>query len=715
MKKLLLTICALVSLQAARADEGMWIPSLIGKNYDEMVRLGLKLSKDDIYSINHSSLKDAIMQFNGGCTAEMISSNGLLITNHHCGYGAIAALSSVEKNYLDNGFWAKSMAEEQQAKGVSVIFLQRIEDVTAEITAGLKGLKDTKRAEKMEALRKKIEERAAESGKYVANVKEYFNGNQILLLVYKKYTDIRLVGTPPKSLGKYGGDTDNWMWPRHTADFSMFRVYANKENNPSEYSASNVPYHPAKFLPVSTKGVKEGDYAMIMGYPGRTNRYEVSGGVDLAITEVNPSIVHIREMRLGVMRRHMDADKAVYLKLTSGYASIANYWKYFIGQTEQLKRLHVVDDKKAQEAQFNKWAKGKKNYEGLVAEYNGIFRTYRPYAKHVTYYGECYRGSALAKMAAAFDPLEKALSADDVNKDTVAKYVKAIEATRKNLWNTFDMGTEQELLARTAEMFYKDVPKSQLPDIYERVIFKKFGSENWTKTFDDYAKYVFTNTFLLDDARFEAFIKNPNLEDMQKDAAIQYALSFERNFSTYYQPKLDAYNKDKKELSKWYVKGLMKMNENKLFYPDANSTMRITYGQVKSYNPQDAVHFDYFTTLDGMTAKYKAGDAEFDAPKELLTLAKNKDYGRWADADGSLHVGFITTNDITGGNSGSPVINGNGEFIGIAFDGNWEAMSGDIAFDKKYKRTIVCDARYILFLIEKLGGAHNLIEELDLR
>lgn len=715
MKKIFLTLCALVSLQAVRADEGMWIPSLIGKNYDEMVRLGLKLSKEDLYSINHSSLKDAIMQFNGGCTAEMISSNGLLLTNHHCGYDAIATLSSVEKNYLDNGFWAKSMAEELPARGANVIFLQHIDDVTSEVNAALKGLKGEKRTAKMDEVRKKIEERAAEKGKYVATVREYFNGNQILLLVYKKYTDIRLVGTPPKSLGKFGGDTDNWMWPRHTADFSMFRVYASKDNEPAEYSATNVPYHPAKFLPVSAKGVKEGDYAMIMGYPGRTNRYEVSGGVDLAITEVNPSIVHIRDMRLAIMRRHMDANKAVYLKLTSSYASIANYWKYFIGQTEQLKRLHVVDEKKQQEASFNKWAKGKKNYEGLVAEYNGIYKTYRPYAKHVTYYSECFRASALARLAAAFEPFEKVLSARDVNQDSVKKYTTAIQAARKVVMKSFDAGTEQEMLARTAELFYKDVPKAQLPDIYDRVIFRKFGSDNWEKTFDDYSRYVFNNTFLLDDARFEEFMKNPSADQLQKDAAIQYAFSFVRNFNTYYLPKYEAYMESKKDLSKWYVKGLMKMNEHKMFYPDANSTMRITYGQVKSYNPQDAVHYDYYTTLDGLVAKYKAGDDEFDAPKELLTLHKNKDYGRWADADGKLHTGFITNNDITGGNSGSPVINGNGELIGCAFDGNWEAMSGDIAFDKQYKRTIVCDARFILFLIEKLGGAHNIIEEMDIR
>src|ERR1043165_6355885 len=327
MKKLLLLALAAISLNGARADEGMWIPSLIGKNYDDMVRLGLKLTREDLWSINHSSLKDAIMQFGGGCTAEMISGNGLLITNHHCGYGSIASLSSVEHNYLDNGFWSHNMMEELPAPGLSVIFLQRIDDVTAEVNKAIGKSTGEALNKKLEAIKKKIEDREGKKGKYVANVKDYFNGNQYLLLIYKKYTDVRLVATPPKNLGKFGGDTDNWMWPRHTADFSMFRVYANKNNEPAAYSKSNVPYKPAHFLPVNAGGYEEGDFAMIFGYPGRTNRYEVSYGVKLAVDEVNPSIVSIRDKRLEIMRKHMRANKAVYLKTTSSYSRIANYWK----------------------------------------------------------------------------------------------------------------------------------------------------------------------------------------------------------------------------------------------------------------------------------------------------------------------------------------------------------------------------------------------------
>ncbi len=716
MKKLLLSFLAAFSLIQVRADEGMWIPMLIGKNYDEMVRKGLKLSKEDLYSINHASLKDAIVQFGGGCTGEMISSSGLLITNHHCGYGNIAALSTVEKNYLDNGFWAYSKDQELPAKDLSVIFLERVEDVTAQIDKATRKLKGDKLTKKMDEIRKAIEKKAEEDGKYVANVREYFNGNQYLLLVYKKFTDVRLVGTPPKSLGKFGGDTDNWMWPRHTADFSMFRVYANKSNEPAEYSKDNVPYKPKKHLPINIGGVKEGDYTMIFGYPGRTNRYEVSEGVKLAIEDVNPAIVKIRTKRLGIMKDHMDKDKSVYLKLTSSYASIANYWKYYIGQTEQLKRLKVVEEKAAKEAAFSKWAyKEAPEYKGLMRDFAKVYNGYAPYAKHATYYSECFRAPVISKLGTSVELLYKELKKDEPNQDTIKKHVDDMKKGRKAILKLYDKSTELDLTAEMLKMFYNDIPKAQHPDVYQNVIFKKFGGESVDKTFSDYAAYVLNNNFFIDSNAFNAFCKEPTVEKIEKDAACQLGMSFLHNYKDNYEPTVEKFSKTKKELAKTYVRGLMEMNEDKLFYPDANSTMRITYGQVLGYEPQDAVHFDYFTTLDGFVAKYKPNDDEFDAPKDLLDLYKKKDYGQYVDKDGSLHTCFITNNDITGGNSGSPIINANGEWIGIAFDGNWEAMSGDIAFDKNYKRTICTDARFILFLIEKMGKANNLIEEMDIR
>jgi len=715
MKKLILSVYALALFLTARADEGMWIPMLIGKNYDEMVRMGLKLSQEDLYSINKSSLKDAIVQFGGGCTGEIISPTGLLLTNHHCGYDAIATLSTVQSNYLDNGFWAKSTTEELPAQGLSVLFLQRMEDVTKEVmdaTGNTRGEEFTKR---FDEVRKNIENRAAENGKYVANVREYFNGNQYFLLIYKRYTDVRLVATPPKSLGKFGGDTDNWMWPRHTADFSMFRVYAGPDNEPAAYSPNNKPFKPRKFLPVSIKGVKEGDFAMIFGYPGRTNRYEISKGLEVALSDVNPSIVNIRDKRLAIMRKHMDADKSVYLKLTSQYQRISNYWKYFIGQSEQLNRLKVVDRKAKSEAKFTAWADEKAPaYSNLIEKYEEAYANYQPYAKHATYYSEAFRAPALNRLAAALDPLMKAMEKGQTNKDSLAKYLNPLKAGRRSLMKEFDLATDKELFAEMTKMYYNDVDKSQHPGIFEEVIFKKYG-RNEDKAFTEYANYVYSNTFLLDSNKFNAFADAPTLKQLNADPAVQYAMSFVRNYEQNYMPKIDAFNMEKKELSKQYVKGMMKMREGRLFYPDANSTMRISYGKVLSYSPQDAVFYDYYTTIDGLMAKYKPGDDEFDVPQELIRLYEKKDYGRYADKEGTLRTCFITNNDITGGNSGSPVINGYGELIGLAFDGNWEAMSGDIAFDKKYKRTINVDTRFILFLIEKLGKAPNIIAEMDVR
>ncbi len=719
MKKILLSFVAALMMFGSRADEGMWIPSLIGKNYEEMLRLGLKLSKEDLYDINHSSLKDAILQFGGGCTAEMISGNGLLLTNHHCGYDAIATLSTVERNLLDNGFWAHNLNEELPAQGVTALFLQRMEDITDQVKAALGNATGEEFSKKFEAISKEIEEKYAEKGKYVANVRSFFNGNQFFLIIYKRYTDVRLVGTPPKSLGKYGGDTDNWMWPRHTSDFSMFRVYADENNQPKPYSATNVPYHPKKYLPISIRGEREGDYAMIFGYPGRTNRYEVSYGVDLAVNVTNPSIVACRDLRLGIMRRHMDMNKGTYLQLTSLYSRIANYWKYFIGQTEQLKRLNVVEKKMKNEDDFSKWERENNIDVGLLGNFAKIYADYRPYAKHSVYYSEGFRASAVARVAGALKPLYDAYERNSTRKtkmseDTVKKFVdQARMAYRANM-KEFDPGTEKDMLAEMTELYYNNVPKEQLPDIYAKVIFKK-GKSDSKATYTNYANYIFTNSFLIDSNKFNAFCKAPSFEKLKKDAAFQYAYSFVSNYSKNYQPKIEAFSIKKADLSREYMRQLMQEKKYRNMYPDANSTMRITYGKVAGYEPQDAVHYNYFTTLDGLIAKYKPGSDEFDAPKELITLYNMKDYGRYADRDGTIHTCFMTTNDITGGNSGSPVMNAYGELTGAAFDGNWEAMSGDIAFDKKYKRTIVCDIRYILFLIDKMGHANNLIQEMDIR
>ncbi len=724
MKKHLLLVAMVILVGVVRADEGMWIPMLIGKNYEDMQKKGLRLTKEDLYSINHSSLKDAILQFGGGCTAEMISADGLLLTNHHCGYDAIASLSTVERNLLDNGFWAHSLKEELPAQGVTALFLLSMDDITDRIKDATGNATGEEYTKKYNELKKKIEDSASNKGQYVANVKDYFNGNQTLLLIYRRYTDVRLVGNPPKSLGKFGGETDNWMWPRHTSDFSMFRIYADSNNMPKAYNANNVPYHPAKYLPISIKGTQEHDYAMIFGYPGRTNRYEVSYGVNLAINEINPTIVSIRDLRLSILHKHMDMDKSTYLKLTSTYASVANYWKYYIGQTEQLKRLHVVEQKASIEEDFTKWATVTNNGEmGLMKRYETLFTDIKPIIKEPYYYSECFMAPSITKMALGtkglYEWLEKYETGnfkqltDSAYQDSIKKYVTMAKNIRRAGAKTFETGTDKEMMAEMTKKYYDNIPKQQLPDIYETTILKK--KENTLQTYTDYVEKVFSKTMFIDSNAFNEFCAKPDLNKLKKDELMKYVMSFATNYEKNYKPKMDAYNLKKADLSKEYVRSLMTWKKNTNFYPDANSTMRVTYGEVLSYEPQDGVHYNYFTTIDGLMAKYKPGSEEFDVPKDLVELYKAKKYGRYADKDGTLHTCFITTNDITGGNSGSPVMNANGELIGTAFDGNWEAMSGDIAFDKNYKRTIICDIRYILFLVDKMGHADNLIKEMDIR
>jgi len=715
MKKVLLSILALVTFINVKADEGMWIPMLIGKNIEEMQRMGLKLSADDIYNVNNASLKDAVVHFGGGCTAEIISGTGLLITNHHCGYGNIASLSTVENNYLEKGFWSKKMSEELPAKGLSVKFLVRMEDVTDELNNALSKKNIKKASKSFQKEKEALEKKASDNGKYTAVVSEFYNGNQYILLVYQIFTDVRLVATPPKSLGKYGGDTDNWIWPRHTADFSMFRIYANNNNEPAAYSPHNVPYKPKKFLPISIKDLKENDFAMVMGYPGRTNRYETSYGVDLAINEINPAIVKIRDMRLAIMRKAMRKDPAVNLKLATSYAQIANYWKYFIGQTEQLKRLKVVNEKQNQEKDFIAWTqKNDVGNKDLMSRFNKIYADYRPYAAHSVYYREAFGGSALARLASNTTKIHELLSEKKVNATELDTEIEKLKKTRTSILESFVPDVEQEILARTAEIYYHDVPKSQLPDVYQKLIFKQFSKDSLPATFNNFAAYTIKNTFLLNNEAFNRFCAQPSLETLDADPAVQYALSFTENYNTFYAPKQAAFSNEKEKLSKDYIAGLMKKNEGELFYPDANSTMRLTYGKVAGYAPKDGVHYDYETTLNGLLAKYIPGDYEFDLPKDFLKLANEKDFGRYANSKGDLITCFITNNDITGGNSGSPVINANGELLGLAFDGNWEAMSGDIAFDKNYKRTISVDIRFVLWLIDKYGGAKNLINEMTI-
>ncbi|UKJ06042.1 S46 family peptidase [Solitalea lacus] len=706
-KILFIALAVLGFTNAVKADEGMWLPMLINKNYDQMKRQGFKLTPQDIYDINKGSLKDAIVWFGGFCTGEIVSEKGLVLTNHHCGYDVIASKSTPQDNILDNGFWAKNLSEEKPAEGLFVSILVRMEDVTAEVNAATKGLSGAERAAKYAEVSKEIVSKATAGTGYEAFVRDMFKGNQYFVFVTEKFTDIRLVGTPPQSVGKFGGDTDNWMWPRHTGDFSMFRIYAGKDNKPATYSKDNTPYKPKRSLAVSLKGVKDGDFSMVFGYPGRTNRYENSYGIKLAIEKVNPAIVKLRDIRLKSWKEQMDKSDSVRLLLSSEYANIANYWKYFIGQTEQLKHLKVYDFKKSEEAKFQSWATNKPEYASILADYGKAYEAYTPYALYPVYLSQGIFGASAISFARSFMAVEAGLKA---GKPDVATSMKE---QADEYYKSFNLPSDKKILAGTLLAFYNDIPKSQHPAIISEIL-AKYGSADPEEAFKKYSNDLYATTMFASKEKTEAFLATPELGKLQNDPAYQYVMAFISNYREKFMKNVDAFNATNTSLGQQYVKGIMAMNSGKLMYPDANSTMRLTYGNIKAYAPKDAVKYDFVTTIDGVIEKYIPKDGEFDLPANYLELYKKKDYGQYANEKGQLIVGFISNNDITGGNSGSPVLNGNGELIGLAFDGNWEAMSGDIVFDQKYKRTICADIRYVLWCIDKLGNAPHIVKEMKL-
>jgi hypothetical protein len=718
MKKFFVSIVLTISLLKATADEGMWLPMLLGQQvYNDMVKRGLKLTKEQLYSVNKSSLKDAIIIFGSGCTGEIVSNQGLIFTNHHCGYDAIATASSVQNNYLRDGFYAMNKDQEIQTK-LTVQFLDKIIDVTKEVEDAVKGLNWADRVKKLPEVYKAITDKMADKENGLeARIFSMFKGNQFILYVFKRYRDVRLVGTPPESIGKFGGDTDNWEWPRHTGDFSVFRVYGSADGKPADFSKDNTPLKPKHFLPVSIKGFKDGDYAMIYGYPGSTNRYENSNGIKLKNDIENPTLVGLRDMRLKYMYEQMIKDPAVKLKLAGNYANVANYWKFFEGETKQLKKFNTEAEKKAYEDKFTSWAKGKPEYENIFADYAKNYATWTPYSKQRQFINEGILGSPLAAFAAALISLEDKLLKTNTSAADLKKALDATTANRAAYLEAADKPSDEKIMAAVAMMYYDDVDKNQHPIGFYESMKGTFGSLKEEVTYQKWAKSVFSNTMILDDAKWAAFVKDPLATTLQDDPAFAYAAAFTKNYNVKYAPTYTAFVNKNNELGKAYLKGIMEMNPaavNKM-YPDANFSMRVSYGNVKSYRPRDAVFYDYVCTSKGILAKYKAGDYEFDLPAKQVDLLRKKDFGQYIDKrTKDLVVTFITTNDITGGNSGSPVIDANGNLLGLAFDGNYEALSHKIAFDKDLNRTICVDVRYVLWCIDKLGGAKNLIDELKL-
>lgn len=722
MKKFILTIVLFVSIAVRSfADEGMWLPLLLGQQvYNDMVKKGLKLTKEQLYNINKPSLKDAIIIFGGGCTGEIVSAEGLIFTNHHCGYDAIASASTMDHNYLKDGFYAKNKAEEIRTN-LSVQFLLRIDDVTKEVMDSLKGLSGAERVQKQNAVLAAINKRMSDADKNIeTRVSALFKGNQFLAFIYQRYFDVRLVGTPPESVGKFGGDTDNWEWPRHTGDFSVFRVYTKPDGSPAkreEATDGNIPMKPKWYLPVSLKPLKDGDFSMIWGYPGSTNRYESSYGIKLATDINNPTLVSLRDVRLKYMFEEMRKDPAIKLQLASSYASIANYWKFFDGETKQLLKYDVFGQKKMAEDKFNAWAKGKPEYENLFADWEKAYNAWRPYAKIRMYMNEGIFGSPLIGFASTLSQLEALLLKPGTTQADIKKAVDAASNQRKSFLEDENKPSDQYIVAAITRMFYENVDKEQQPIGFYGAIKDKFGPLNDDATYKNYAADMFSNTMILDDAKWAAFVANPDALKLQDDPAFNHASAFLKNYNGKYAPYFQQFNAKNAEFGRLYLKGIMEMDpvKAKMMYPDATFTMRVSYGNVKSYRPRDAVFYDYVTTSKGLLEKYKAGDYEFDLPANQIEMLKKKDFGQYMDPTRKeLVIGFITTNDITGGNSGSPVLNNKGELIGLAFDGNYEALSHKLAFDKDLNRTICVDIRYVLWCIDKLGGGSNIIKELKL-
>lgn len=712
MKKIILFLTMSLMVLPVRADEGMWFLMFIERlNHRDMQKMGLQLTAEEIYSINNHSLKDAIVQFNGGCTAEIISKDGLVLTNHHCGYDAIAELSSPEANWLKNGFWAADRKGELKPKDLSVRFFVRMDDATKRILGKLNpNMTETEREKAIQQESALIEKENSEGGKYVVSVRPFFQGNEFYYFVYQDYTDVRLVGTPPESIGKFGGDTDNWEWPRHTGDFSMFRVYGDANGNPAEYSENNVPIKPKHYLPVSLKGVQENDFAMILGYPGRTNRWMPAGGIEQNVKFAYPAWVESSKVGMDKMKFHMDKDTKVRLNYASQYASVANYWKNRQGMIDALTKHKTAATKAKAEADFNKWAnkpENKATYGGVIATINNYYSKTNEKARHDNYLVGMLRTSAFAA-----NPYSLGRGLE--------QYANANEAGRKEMEADIKAYID-EVYATTYEPIERDVLAAQLKLYatkstgYEIApLVAKIGKENNY----DYTKYIndaFAKSIFGSKAKLEAWMANPNAETLKNDPL--YLLS--SDLLTKYRAKSEEQQKLDADFSKAFrllVEGMRQANPNVKYYPDANSTLRLTYGKVRSLpaDKRNDAKKNYYTTMQGEVAKYKPNDEEFDLPKRLLELYEKKDFGQYADKAGYMPVNFLTDNDITGGNSGSPVLNGKGELIGLAFDGNIEAMAGDVIFDKDLQRTINVDIRYVLWVIDKYSNAKHIVDEMTI-
>lgn len=707
MKFLRLLVLLLV-LPAYSQQGGMWIPSLLkGMNETEMKNLGMKMSASDIYDVNKSSLKDAVPQFNGGCTSEVISSKGLLLTNHHCGFGEIQAHSTVEHDYLTDGFWAMSLEEELPNPDLEVTFIVKIEDVTSQILNGVSGI--SSEAEKQKKIQENIASLTKSSPKEAwqeNRIRTFYEGNQYILFVVESYKDVRLVGAPPSSIGKFGSDTDNWVWPRHTGDFSLFRIYADKNNRPAAYSKDNVPYTPKHFLPVSIKGVEEDDFTLVFGYPGRTTEYLPSVAVEQIVNNLNPAKIEIRDKALKVADGFMRKDKAIKIQYASKYASIANYWKKWIGETQGLKKSNAIEIKKKFEKEFLE----KVNKAGKQAEYGNLFADFEknyaeiaPYALSRDYFTEVVlRNTELLTIGYRLYQLEQVYNSrgEQSFKDRKEATIKALEETYKD----FNATVDEKVFEQLIELYATKAPKQFLPATLKNADYKKLTDRVYDSKLTSYKGL---KELLSGDAKAV-------MAKINADKGYQFVKSLADTYLKEVSPKYDEINLKIAALQRTYMKGILELSPKEArIFPDANSTLRVTYGKVKGYSPSDAVTYSHTTYLDGVMEKYIPGDYEFDVPAKLIDLYNKKDYGQYGKK-GKMPVCFIGTNHTTGGNSGSPAIDAKGNLIGLNFDRVWEGTMSDIYYDPAICRNIMVDMRYVLFIIDKYAGAKHLINEMKI-
>ena len=699
MRKTLILVIALMAAMTARADEGMWLPSLISQRIVDMQEKGFRLDADDIYSINQASLKDAVVLFGRGCTGELISPEGLLLTNHHCGYGQIQQHSSVEHDYLKDGFWAMNRSEELPNKGLTVSFLERMDDVTAQVLSGYTpDMTEDQRVELVKKNSQALIDEAVKEGKGLrATVEALYYGNQYFLFLYREYADVRLVGAPPSSIGKFGGDTDNWMWPRHTGDFSMFRIYADKDNNPAPYSKDNVPYRPKKYFHISTKGVQEGDFTFIYGFPGRTQEYIHSEGVRYIEEIGDPHKIHLRTLRLDIMNKHQSESQKVRIQYSSKNAGVSNAWKKWQGEVKGIKKMKTVQTKQEFEKAFEKWAQGGE-FDGVISRIASIYAELEPYQFATDYYTETVRTIEVANFAMSTARLFKQ---DGFDK---AKAAELAETFYKDWYLPID----KESFIAVMNEYEMNVPADFKPVYYKEKLASYGTIEAW-------AEDIFTNSLFIDPAKVDA-LTSEDKETVMADPAVEFFNEFLKWYTADIQPVTTRLNQDLQLAYRDYMRGQMvycrTQRVPKAFYPDANLTLRVAYGHIKGYSPADGTYYLPSSTIKGIMEKDNPEIFDYNIPQRLRDIYATKDYGRWSDASGEVPVCFIATNHTTGGNSGSPVINADGDLIGLNFDRVWEGTMSDIVFDPEICRNIALDVRYVLFTIEKIGGAGYLLDEM---